>query len=479
MLMASNSRFFFALMAVAAAIGVGNMWSYSQLSYKTSGLFFIPYLISLIILGLPLLMLEFSIGQHFNKNVVDLFASIRKRFSFIGWLMIFNAFIAMSFYAVVLSWHIVYIFASFGVQWKNNAESYFFGNVLQASSGFSGFTQFSLPVFIALALAWLLIFIYVKKGYESMKKGILATFPVFIILLLSFLMYALTLDNALNGIYSFLRLDLNVLLSLNAWVSSFFMAVLSLGLSFGIMHAIGRRGKGFISGASLNVVVSELIISIAIGLILFGILGFLSINQAGDAGKLIGGFDTPFTVLAQALPFFYKPTLMSMLFFVFLSIFFVFGTASLAYAITHVLVHKFKAKHAHAAIIVAGFGFLFGLLFLIKPGFYIMDIISHFIFYNICIALMLELAAVGWFSDSERLAASINQGAIIKLGGLWRFFIRYAIPLIIIALVFIRIKSDLIFYNKYPFPYVLIFGVGIVVIPLTAAFLMPQKILDR
>src|SRR3989344_2550189 len=265
MLMASNSRFFFALMAVAAAIGVGNMWSYSQLSYKTSGMFFIPYLLSLIILGLQLLMLEFSIGQHFNKNFLDLFASIRKRFSFIGWLMIFNAFIAMSFYAVVLSLHIVYIFASFGVQWKNNAESYFFGNVLQASSGFSGFTQFSLPVFIALALAWLLIFIYVKKGYESMKKGILATFPVFIILLLSFLMYALTLDNALNGIYSFLRLDLNVLLSLNAWVSSFFMAVLSLGLSFGIMHAIGRRGKGFISGASLNVVVSELIISIAIG----------------------------------------------------------------------------------------------------------------------------------------------------------------------------------------------------------------------
>jgi SNF family Na+-dependent transporter len=257
------------------------------------------------------------------------------------------------------------------------------------------------------------------------------------------------------------------------------MAVLSLGLSFGIMHAIGRRGKGFISGASLSVVVAELIIGIAIGLILFGILGFLSMNQAAEIGKLIGGFDMPFTVLAQAFPFFYKPTLMSILFFVFLSIFFVFGTASLAYAVTHVLVHKFKTKHAHVAIIVAGFGFLFGLLFLIKPGFYIMDIISHFIFYNICIALVLELAAVGWFSDSERLAAFINQGSIIKIGGLWRFFIRYVIPLIIIVLVFIRIKSDLIFYSNYPLPYVLIFGVGIVVIPLTAAFLMPQKILDR
>lgn len=478
--MTNNSRFFFALLAVAAATGIGNIWAYPYFSYKATGLFFIPYLIALIVLGTPLLLLEFSIGQYFNKNIVDLFASIRKRFSFIGWLMIFNAFIVMSYYAVVLSWHIIYIFVSFGVQWNNNAGHYFFDNVIQVSKGFNGFTSFSLPVFIALILAWLMIFMYIRKGYESMKKCILAAFPIFIILLISFLMYTLTLDNALHGIYSFLRPDLNGLLSLNAWVNSFFLAIVSLGLSFGIMQAIGRKGKGFVSGASLNVAIFELVISIAIGLILFGVLGFLGMKQEIGIDKLIGvNFDFPFTVLAQALPFFYKPTLVSILFFVFLSIFFVFGTASLAYSITHVFVHKFKTKHVHSAIIVAGFGFLFGLLFLIKPGFYIMDIISHFIFYNICIALVLELVAVGWFSDSERLASFINQGAIIKIGGLWRFFIRYVIPLVIIGLVFIRIKSDLLFYSKYPLPYVLIFGVGIVVVPIVIAFLMPRRILDR
>lgn len=478
--MTNNSRFFFALLAVAAATGIGNIWAYPYFSYKATGLFFIPYLIALIVLGVPLLMLEFSIGQYFNKNIVDLFASIRKRFSYIGWLMIFNAFIVMSYYAVVLSWHIVYIFVSFGMQWRDNAKNYFLNNVIQMSEGFNGFTSFSLPVFIALIFAWLLLFFCIKNGYESMKKCILAAFPIFIILLISFLMYTLTLDNALHGIYSFLRPDLNVLLSLNAWISSFFMAVLSLGLSFGVMHAIGRRGKGFISGASLNVVIFELIISIAIGLILFGILGFLSMKQEIGIDKLTGiGFDFPFTVLAQALPFFYKPTLVSILFFIFLSIFFVFGAASLAYSITHVFVHKFKTKHLHAAIIVAGFGFLFGLLFLIKPGFYIMDIISHFIFYNICIALLLELVAVGWFSDSERLAAFINQNSIMKIGKMWRFLIRYVVPSIILALFFIRLKSDLFFYSKYPLPYVLIFGAGIVVIPLAAAFLMPRRILDR
>ncbi|MBI2660234.1 hypothetical protein HYX07_03675 [Candidatus Woesearchaeota archaeon] len=478
--MATNSRFFFVLLAVAAATGIGNIWIYPYFSYKETGLFFIPYLVALIVLGAPLLMLEFSIGQYFNRNIVDLFASIRKRFRYIGWLMIFNAYIVMSYYAVVLSWHIVYIFVSFGMQWRNNVNDYFFNNVLQASEGFKGFTSFSLPVFIALILAWLLLFLYIKNGYESMKKCVLATFPIFIILLISFLMYTLTLDNALHGIYSFLRPDLNALMSLDAWANSFFMAILSLGLSFGVMHAIGRKGKGFVLGASLNVAILELIIGIAIGLILFGVLGFLSMKQNTGIDKLIGvNLDFPFTVLAQALPFFYKPTLASILFFSLLSIFFVLGAASLAYSITHVFVHKFKAKHIHAAIIVAGFGFLFGLLFLIKPGLYIMDIISHFMFYNICIAIVLELVAVGWFSDSERLAAFINQNSIMKIGKLWRFFIRYVIPLVIIALFFVRAKSDLLFYSKYPLPYVLVFGIGIIVIPLAAAFLMPQKILDR
>ena len=479
--MINNSRLFFVLIAAAASIGIGSIWAYPYFSYKSTGLFFIPYTIALLLLGVPLLMLEFSAGQYFNKNVVDLFASIRKWFSSIGWLMVFNAFIVMSYYAVVLSWHIIYFFVSFGMPWKNNASNYFFNNVIQISEGFSGFTSFSLPVFIALVLAWLLVFIYIRKGYESMKKGILTTFPIFIILLLVFFAYTLTLDSALHGVYSFLKPNFKGLLNFGVWVDSFSLAVLSLGLSFGVMHAIARRSKGFISEASFVVVVFKLVISIAIGFILFGILGFLSLKQNVSLDSLaFNDFSYAFTILTQALPFFYRPTLLSLLFFIFLSIFLILGTASLAYSIAHVLVHKFKTKRINAAIFVAGFGFLFGLLFLVKPGFYILDIATHFVYYNILIAILLETIAVGWFSDSERLAAFINQNSIMKIGKLWRFFIRYLIPLVLSSLLFFQIKSDyLLDYKNYPWQYVLIFGGGIVVIPLIISFLMPRRILDR
>ena len=480
--MKNDSRFYFILIALGAAIGLGNIWLFPYFSFKLTGLFFIPYLIALFLLGMPLLMLEFSIGQYFNKNVVDLFSSIRKSFSFIGWLMLFNSLIVMSFYAVVLAWHIIYFFVSFGLQWKKDAKGYFFDNVLQASQGFHGFTQFSLAVFVALIIAWLIVFFFIRKGFESMKKGFLVAFPIFAALMLFFLLYSLKLNHALSGVYLFLKPRFGNLLNFDAWLNAFSLAVLSLGLSFGIMHAVARKsGKGFVIGVSSIVAVFELVVSIAIGLTLFGVLGFLSVKQGLSFDKIaLFDYGSGFTILAQALPFFYKPTLLSLLFFLFLSIFFVLGTSALAYSIAHVLVHKFKTKHFNAAVIVAGFGFLLGLLFVIKPGFYIMDIVSHFVYYNILIALLLEVLAIGWFFDSEKIAQYINQNSILKIGRLWKFIIKYLIPLILLALLFFQVKSDILLgYKDYPFVYILIFGVGAVVVPLILAFLMPQRIFDR
>jgi len=497
--MSNNSRFYFVLLSVGSAIGIGNALLYPYYSFKLSGLFFIPYFVALLLLGVPLLMLEFSIGQYFNRNVVDLFASIRKWFSSIGWLMLFNAFIIMSLYAVVLSWHIIYFFVSFGLQWKNDAKRYFFNNVLQVSDGFKNtifsesqkslifdgfrnFTQFSLPVFIALVIAWLIIFFYVRKGFESIKKGFLITLPILVFLLFLFLFYSLNLENALAGVYSFLKPRFMNLLDLNVWLNSFSLAVLSLGLSFGVMHAVARKAnKGFVVGASSIIVVIEILVSIAIGFVVFGVLGFLSAKQGSSLDSLVfSDFSSAFTILAQALPFFYKSVLLSILFFIFLLLFFVLGTSALAYSISNAVAHKLNTKKINAAIITCGFGFLFGLIFVIRPGFYIMDLVNHFIYYNILIALLIEVIAIGWFFEIEKIADFINMNSIFKIGKLWKFVIRYIVPLILLTLIIYQIKLDyLLNYNNYPLWAVLIFGLGTIVVPAVAAFLMPHRILDR
>lgn len=479
--MANNPRLSFIVLSVGASIGIGNLFAFTYLKFNFSGIFFIPYFIALLILGVPLLLLEFSTAQYFNKNVVDLFASIRKWLSSIGWLMIINSFILMCIYAAVFSWHIIYFFVSFGMQWSLSPRDYFFSNVLQISDGFKSFVQFSLPVFVALIIAWVLIFLCLKRGYASIKRAFFAALTALFILAMLFFFYSLSLDSALAGIYSLLKLDFSGFLDLNLWISAFSLVVFSLGASFGFMNVFARKsGKGFVTANSFIVAVFELISAIVLGFILFAMLGFLSGKGLINASLSFNNYGDLFTTLTQALPFFYKPTLSSMLFFIFLSIFFLLGASALGYSIAHVLVHKFNAKQIHASILVSGIGFLFGLIFAIKPGFYIMDIMAHFIYYNILLASLLEAVAVGWFFDSEKISAFINQHSAVKLGKLWRFTVRYAVPLILSALIALQLKSDLLArYSNYPLWALVAFGAGVVVVPLVVAFLLPQRILDR
>jgi len=477
----NNSKFFFVLLSVCTTIGIGNLWLYPYFSFKLTGLFFIPYLTALVLFGMPMIMLEISIGQYFSKNVVDLFGSIKKWIGGVGWLMVINAFILMSVYAAVLSWHIIYIFVSFGLQWKNDANSYLFSNVLQASQFNGSFAQFSLPVFIALIAAWVLIFFYIRKGIEGIKKWFLATSIIFVLLMFWFMLYSLTLDNALAGVYFFLKPRFKSLLNFRVWLDAFALAAMSLGISFGAMTAFARKSKGFVAGSSFAVALFKLLTSISIGFIVFSMLGFLSLKNGivlKDSSLPDSSF--PFATLAQALPFFYKPVVSSLLFFIFLAIFFIFGTAALAYSVSNVLAHKLDTKQRNAAVVVCGCGFLFGLLFVIKPGFYIMDIAIHFFYYNVLIVVLLEALAVGWFFNADKLSEYISYHSFLKIGKLWKVLVKYFVPLIVLVLLFFQAKSDLLLnYKNYPLWALLAFGIGFVVIPIIAAFLLPQRMLDR
>ncbi|MBI2655729.1 hypothetical protein HYX06_04895 [Candidatus Woesearchaeota archaeon] len=479
--MASNSRLFFIVLSVSAAIGIGNLFAFTYLKFDFSGIFFIPYIIALLALGVPLLLLEFSTAQYFGKNVIDMFASIRKWFSSIGWLMIINSFILMCIYAAVFSWHIVYFFVSFGTQWSQSPRTYFFSNVLQISDGLKNFGKLSLPVFISLIIAWVLIFLCIRKGYEGIKKKFFAALAVFFSLGLFFLSYSLNLDNALTGIYSLIELNFSGFFDLDLWIAAFSLAIISLGVSFGVMNVFARKSdKGFVAANSFIIILFELISAIVLGFILFAILGFLSGKGITDSSLTFDNYGSLFITLTQALPFFNNPAVLSMLFFIFLSIFFILGASALGYSIAHILVHKFNAKQMHASILVCGAGFLFGLVFAIKPGFYIMDIMAHFIYYNILLALLLETVAVGWFFESDKISSFINQYSSVKLGKIWRLMIRFIVPSILIALISFQLKSDLFErYGNYPLWALIAFGAGIVAVPLIVAFLLPQRILDR
>ena len=164
------SRTAFIYAAIGSAVGLGNIWRYPFLAEKFGGgAFLIPFLIALFVAGIPLLILEFALGQKIQKGAVDSLASIKKKLSGLGWWALFTAFIVISYYVVIMAWSLIYLSVSFGTQWSEDPETYFFSNVLQLSESVDSIGGIVPAIFIALLICW--IFIYHHTSFLTVQKS--------------------------------------------------------------------------------------------------------------------------------------------------------------------------------------------------------------------------------------------------------------------------------------------------------------------
>jgi len=104
----------FVIAAIGSAIGLGNFWRFPYLCYKYGGAFFlIPYLLSFFFLGLPMLMLEFCIGQITQKSAVNVWTQLHPRLSGIGIATCYASYVVGFYYTVIIAWSVVYFFCGF------------------------------------------------------------------------------------------------------------------------------------------------------------------------------------------------------------------------------------------------------------------------------------------------------------------------------------------------------------------------------
>jgi hypothetical protein len=104
----------FILAAIGSAIGLGNFWRFPYLTFKWGGgIWFIPYLIALMFLGLPMMMLELSLGQLFQRGDIGVFRGIHPRLYGVGLASVFSAFAINIFYTYLIAIAGCYFFAGF------------------------------------------------------------------------------------------------------------------------------------------------------------------------------------------------------------------------------------------------------------------------------------------------------------------------------------------------------------------------------
>ena len=84
-----NTKAGFIIAAIGSAVGLGNLWRFPYIAASNGGgAFVFPYLFAIITAGIPILILEYTMGKTYQSGAPGIFAKINKKFEWLGWLQI-------------------------------------------------------------------------------------------------------------------------------------------------------------------------------------------------------------------------------------------------------------------------------------------------------------------------------------------------------------------------------------------------------
>ncbi len=477
------SRTIFLFAAVGSAVGIGNVWRFPYLTYKYGGgAFLIPYLIALVLMGIPLLILEFAIGQKLQKGAIDAFHSVHHRLRGIGFLGVFTSFLVVTYYAVVLAWALVYLVKSFATKlpWAGNAESFFYNDVLQLSSGIGEIGGINWMIFGALLLIWVMVYFCVFKGVKSVGKVVMITMPLPIILLVVLFIRGITLPGAMEGIVFYLKPNLAALLDSEVWIAAASQIFFTLSVAFGIMIAYASFNKksGDIGKNAYITAITNSIISLFAGFVVFSVVGFMATQTSAAVSDVVAsGPGLAFVVFPEALSLMPWAGLFSVLFFITLLTLGIDSAFSIVEgSITVIADRATKTARSKIAFLVCLVAFLIGIIFTTHAGLYFLDVVDHFLMnFGAILVGIFECVAIGWIFGAEKLRTYINKVSDWKVGIWWNFTIKYFIPVVLIVLVVLQfiteVKEN---YGGYP-DWAIAMGWIIVIVPLVISVVLAFK----
>lgn len=447
----------FILAVIGSAVGLGNIWRFPYVTYANGGgAFLIPYLVALLTAGIPLMMLEFSLGKKFRRSAPLAFASIKKKFEFAGWLPSLAAFVIICYYGVVMGWAIRYIVSAFNLAWGEDTVNYFLFNILKLTDGPGQLGSISWGVFFAYLIGWLCVYLIIYKGVKGIGKVVMvtATLPVLIVLILVF--RGITLPGAAEGLTFFLQPNFAAILQPQVWLSAYGQVFFSLSLAMGILIAYSSYlpDDADISNNVFITAFADAGIAFLAGLAVFSTLGYMALSRGVAVTEVVGsGVILAFAVIPQALNLLPGSVFFAVLFFLLLTTFAIDSQFSLVESSVAAIMDKFNLSRSKAVAVVSIPAFLIGILFVTGGGLYWLDIVDRFINnYGLVIGGLLACIIVGHMCDLEQFRVFINSTSEIKVGKWFNFCIKYLTPaILIISLIRSLIEDFTVPYEGYPF----------------------------
>ncbi|XP_059843925.1 sodium- and chloride-dependent GABA transporter ine-like isoform X1 [Hypanus sabinus] len=474
-------RLEFTLACVGYAVGLGNIWRFPYLCYRSGGgAFIIPYLVMILLCGIPLLLLEYTIGQYTSLGPVHALAKICPLLKGVGVATVVISFLLCTYYNVIITWALYYLFNSFQstLPWqscnntwnvvencsngfpgnatylKSASQQFFDYRLLEMSNGIEEIGSIRWNLFGLLLLAWIIVYFCIFKGVKSTGKVVYFTaiFPYLILMIL--LINNVQLPGAKDGILFFLRPNWSRLLDVQVWVNAAAQVFNSIGIGFGSMVSLASYNKfnNNILKDTVVVAVINSLTSIFAGLVIFSAIGYMShLHKLPVENIATDGPGLVFVVYPEAfvtMPI--APMWATLFFFMLLCL----GVDS-QFAMVEVMVVslmdswgksllRFFRRKELVVLAVCFVAFLLGIPNVTKGGIYFFQLMDH---YTAVVSLMFlaffEVIAICWLYGVQRLSANYKE----MLGTPLNFFFKLCWWVLSPLLVTVILVSSIIRYT--------------------------------
>ncbi|XP_065736089.1 sodium-dependent neutral amino acid transporter SLC6A17 isoform X2 [Phocoena phocoena] len=324
-----NSKLQYILAQIGFSVGLGNIWRFPYLCQKNGGgAYLVPYLVLLIIIGIPLFFLELAVGQRIRRGSIGVWHYVCPRLGGIGFSSCIVCLFVGLYYNVIIGWSIFYFFKSFQypLPWsecpvarngtaavvepeceKSSATTYFwYREALDISNSISESRGLNWKMTLCLLVAWSIVGMAVVKGIQSSGKVMYfsSLFPY--VVLACFLVRGLLLRGAVDGILHMFTPKLDKMLDPQVWREAATQVFFALGLGFGGVIAFSSYNKQdnncHFDAALVSFI--NFFTSVLATLVVFAVLGFKAniMNEkcvVENAEKILGYLNTD--VLSRAL----------------------------------------------------------------------------------------------------------------------------------------------------------------------------------
>jgi NSS family neurotransmitter:Na+ symporter len=337
-----SSHNIFILACIGSAVGLGNIWRFSYITgLHGGGSFVLLYILAVLLVALPALLVELTVGKKLRTSAVKAFKEmLKKRW----WLVAFPlgmCLLVLSYYLVVMGWTLFYTFTSLGGQYVP----------FESAVG-----DWALPFggLISLMLVWIVARTDIKSGLEKVNVYL---FPIFFASLILIFLNSFTLPGINDAIAYLTTIETEALISPINILNAITQAIFSIAVGAAVMLTYGSylKKKEDIFHSSLAIAAADTVIAIIGAIVVFAVTFTFAIPTT--AGAELAFESLPLAFLSMPYG--------SIMMFLFFMLLFSAATTS-AVSLAEVLIDNLRIKLSSRAN--AGWAMLFLLLIFFIPS---------------------------------------------------------------------------------------------------------------